>query len=118
MKDLLKVGLAVFIFAVSLYLSHLLITVLMPLILIITTLLLTIAITRIVVLRHPLILESPYLPLVVLGILIFSAAAVIALGDFIKVLSWFLAGWYIFRVLLYIVAEDMYRDLEELLSGA
>lgn len=118
MKDLFRIGVALFIFAVSMYLSHLLIAVLAPLILIIATLLLTVAITRVMVLRYPLILESPYLPLVVLGILIFSAAAVIILGDFIKVLSWLIAGWYIFKVLLYLLAEDVYRDVEELLSGA
>ena len=118
MSDWLKIGIVVILFVASMYASNILVNIISPLLIVVAAGLMTFAIIRIAMLSGALLyLRSGY---VILGvILLFIACIVVAwlLIDFIKVIAWFLIGWYIFRVMLYLVAEDVYRDIDNFIAG-
>lgn len=114
MSDLLKIGIVVLLFTLSMYLSHILVSILMPVLLFIAAIMLTLWISRMII--TPGIAFRAHLALIILAVFIFSLIIAVILRDLVKVIAWFLIGWYIFRVLLYLLAEDMYKDLSELLD--
>jgi len=117
MKDLLKIGIVLLLFVVSMYASYLLVTTLAPVLILVTGLLITIAILRVIFSsKLAIIARHPYFPVGVLLLFLGSLIIAYILRDFVKVIAWFLLGWYLFRVLLYVVAEDMYKDLSEFLE--
>lgn len=117
MKDLLKIGIVVLLFVLSMYLSHLLISVLSPALIFVSGVLITLFVLRtIFTSRFAIIARHPYFPVGVLLLFLGSLVVSYLIRDFVKVIAWFLLGWYLFRVLLYLVAEDMYKDISEFLD--
>lgn len=115
MSDLLKMGVMVLLFTISMYISHILASVLAPVLILVAAAMLTVLVMR-VFLSSSIATEARYLGLIVVGVFVVSIIIAVLLVDLIKVIAWFLIGWYIFRVLLYLVAEDVYKDLDEFLN--
>lgn len=118
MNDWLKIGIMAVLFVGSMYASHILVNIISPFLILVAAVLMTFAIIRLVMkLEGISYLGGTYF---VVGIvLVFAASLIIAwiLTDFIKIIAWFLIGWYIFRVLLYLIAEDIYRDIDKFIAG-
>ena len=118
MNDWLKIGIMAILFVGAMYASHILVNLISPLLIVVAAVLMTFAILRLVVMIEGITrLGSTYF---VAGmVLVFAASLIVAwiLTDFIKIIAWFLIGWYIFRVLLYLIAEDIYRDIDIFIAG-
>lgn len=117
MNDLLKVGIVLLLFVLSMYLSHILVSVLSPFLIFVAGVMITLFILRaLFTSRFAIIARHPYFPIGVLILFLGSLAVAYLIRDFVKVIAWFLIGWYLFRVLMYLIVEDMYKDLNEFLD--
>ena len=118
MSDWLKIGIMCILFVASMYAAHILVNLIAPVLVIATAVLVTVMILRLIILsKYAVVIRHPYFIAGVIALFIGSLLLSYMATDFIKLVAWFLIGWYLFRVLLYLIAEDIYHDINEFITG-
>lgn len=125
MSDWVKVVIIVAFLIFSALASYVLVSMLSPILPIIVGLLIIYGMLRVAaytVRKHPEVAALfAARPIVAVAVIVFGIVLsfVIAymLSDFIKVIAWIISTWFLFKFLLYVFAENLYREVDEALYG-